>query len=133
MFPQWHQELATGVAEVDEQHQRLIAEIAALVARVKAQDFSSLSETLRFLAGYAQEHFATEEALMRRAGYPGLAEHAEAHRAFVREFVELKSELEAEGPLPTLVLKMGNWLFDWLRSHVRNLDLAMGDWLRVHS
>jgi hemerythrin len=63
---------------------------------------------------------------MRELGYPGLAEHAAAHRAFRDEYAELAKRFARSGPTAYVALTVHNWLSDWLRKHLGGLDLELG-------
>ncbi len=129
----WTPDLAVGVTLVDDQHKRLFAEVDKLVAAVNKKDFALVTKTLDFLAGYAVEHFAAEENLMGECNYPGIPKHVGQHRAFVKEFVELKTTYERDGATVAVVLKLNNWLFSWLWNHIRGSDVEMGRYLQAHS
>jgi len=125
----WTDDLATGVAEIDEQHRNLYAAVAGLHGSMRQGSVDSVPETLEFLRSYALQHFATEERHMVAAGYPGLAEHRSAHEAFVAEFTRLEAAFAERGAQPSLVVELSDWLGQWLRDHVRRVDGAMGRFL----
>ena len=66
---QWSPAFATGVKEIDDQHQRLVGYINELtgVSKVETRDLSRLLESA---IDYTLYHFAFEEALMESRGYP---------------------------------------------------------------
>jgi len=122
----WTEDLATGVEEIDDQHRRLYAAVADLHRSMRQGGVESVPETLAFLRRYVVEHFATEERQMAATGYPGLADHQAAHRAFVAEFTRLESAIAERGAQPSLVVELSDWLGQWLRDHVRRVDGEMG-------
>lgn len=68
-------------------------------------------------------HFAREESLMRKAGYPAaeMEEHIARHRA-IWERIE-----EAE---PKTAAKISNVMLDWMRDHVETDDRPFVTWMR---
>jgi hemerythrin len=68
-----------GVSLMDEDHATLEAMFAA-AATVPEGELASLRDTILTEIG---EHFAREEDLMRRNGFPGLECHMEEHRRLV--------------------------------------------------
>ena len=127
----WTPDLAVGVKDIDDQHKQLFAAMDRLAAAVRAKDDRGIKATLAFLGKYVETHFAGEEFHMRRLSYPGTAGHVEAHRAFVAEFVALKTAYEQQGAVPSVVMKMNNYLFEWLNQHIRKVDTAFGKFLQT--
>jgi len=129
MSIEWSEDLATGIARIDEQHQELYANVARLHQTMKEGRLGDLHVVLDFLQRYAVEHFATEEHEMVAAAYPGLADHKAAHQAFVGEFLRHRRRLEF-GPSAGDVMDLSTWLGRWLREHVRHVDGEMARYLR---
>ena len=72
----WTEEFSVGVKRLDEQHKRLIAMINRLMGAPRAKTRSErISDLLSDMTKYAQEHFQTEEDLMRQYDYPHLYKH----------------------------------------------------------
>jgi hemerythrin len=125
----WTDDLATGIERLDAQHRELYQEVAALQQAMRTHHLERVPAIIDFLQRYALEHFATEEREMAARGYPGLAEHAALHKAFVGQFLRHKALISA-GVTPSAVLELSHWLSDWLRDHVRRVDGAMARHLR---
>lgn len=117
---QWSPAFATGVKEIDDQHQRLIGYINELtgVSKVEARD---LSRVLESAIDYTLYHFAFEEALMESRGYPLLDAHKSVHDAFAKELRALKAQFVA-GAMTADQLReaLAHWLFD----HISKADTA---------
>ena len=86
----------------------------------KGQGRAVLDKILGNLSAYTREHFATEEELMRRAGFPGLAQHKAAHDAFVERVQQFQRSHQA-GEVGVTV-ELVSWLGDWVRNHVARED-----------
>jgi hemerythrin len=128
---EWTQDMAVGVAEIDSQHKALFAHLNRLVqAMSQGQAKQEISQTLDFLARYAQSHFATEEQHMTQYDYPSLEAHRLQHRTFVREFGTWVKEFEAKGASVALVLDVHQRVSDWLVNHITETDQLLGRFLQ---
>jgi hemerythrin-like metal-binding protein len=120
---------ALGVPAIDRQH-RVIAERWQLLARAGATgDAARVRTNLWFLRAYFAEHFATEEALMAEAGYPGLPRHARLHAELLVRLAGLQAA-QAAGTDPW---GRGEFacLLDWVRTHIDDQDAVMGRFLQA--
>ena len=122
----WDKSMATGVAEVDQQHQEIIRQINALgTAMNSGKGRDEIGRLLDFLGKYAVDHFAKEEAHMARYRCPMAEANKAAHRAFVARFGELRKQFSAEGAKPTLAIDIYTELTTWLVKHIRGIDAKM--------
>lgn len=128
---QWEAKMATGIAKVDAQHKELIRQVNELMDAMKAgKGRQIIGDVLAFLGKYALEHFATEEALMQRHGYPGYAEHKAIHEAFKKDFGQLAAEYDRNPEKLSVTIQVQRRVLDWLRDHILNTDQKMGAFLR---
>jgi hemerythrin len=129
MAPQWSQALAVGVEAIDRQHQELFRRAQDLIEALKSGRRSEVGALVEYLGEYANAHFEAEEALMRKAGYPGLEAHHAHHEEFRRGLASLVVDYERKGATPLVTLMLHNWLSDWLRQHVSTADVEFGAFL----
>ena len=123
--------MAIGVAEIDAQHKTLFERVGRLEAAVKAREpYFRLEELFAFLKTYALTHFAAEEGLMRKVGYPGLSEHVLEHSEFRQRLGSLIPQWESEGDSTATLVAVLAFLDSWLTEHVKNTDQRIGDYLR---
>jgi len=128
----WDPSLAIDVPEIDDQHRALFAEVDRFDAAVRAGvQGAEIRKLFAFLGQYAQEHFESEERLMRDAGYPRLASHALEHAEFRRRLATLLPHWESEGESIALLMAVSGFLARWLREHVATSDRAIGEYLRT--
>ncbi|GAB4256907.1 bacteriohemerythrin [Deferrisoma sp.] len=128
---QWEAKMATGVAKVDAQHKELIRQVnEPLDAMREGKGRQIIGDVLAFLGKYAVEHFAAEEALMQRHGYPGYAEHKAIHEAFKRDFGALAAEYDRNPEKLSVTIQVQRRVMDWLRGHILGTDQEMGAFLR---
>lgn len=125
----WPDDLATGVTVLDDQHRLLDRVLQSLLqtleGRAQGRDVAARLEQLQCLA---EEHFATEEALMEVYGYPHLAPHRAEHEALVEHLRgRLQAFLAPEAPpLQLLILEVRRTF----HQHVRQVDQDYAAYLR---
>ena len=132
MSVKWQREYASGVAEIDQQHQQLFSHLNDLLAAIeKGKGEKVLSDLYRFLDAYTRKHFAAEEGLQRKFNYPHVALHCEEHQSFLKKLERLKSRIEADGATDALVRLTRDSLVNWLIRHVCSTDRQLGDFVRA--
>ena len=73
------------------------------------------------LLGYTRTHFAEEEEMMLKAGYPGYDRHCEAHRQLIEQVEQMGERLEKGDA--SLREDVFSFLFgDWLLDHILHID-----------
>jgi len=126
----WDERLATGDLHIDAQHVELhdlVLELGILAD--EEPDRLALGEVLFDLLAYASTHFADEEALMERIGFPGLARQKMLHDAFRVEVADMATRFDAGDDSLTAV-QMQERLQDWLLHHVWEEDLQFASYIR---
>ena len=119
-FP-WKPEYSVKVAEIDAQHQKLVALLNALYEAMQSgKGRLVVGPAVNGLIDYTKTHFATEERLMQAAGYPGLPAHKKQHDEFVAKVKEFQTQLESGQA--SLTIQVSNFLKDWLINHIQNTD-----------
>lgn len=117
----WTSYYSVGIAVIDEQHHRLVDIINELEAGIReGKGKETLAGTFGALLRYTQEHFDTEEELMRRHGFLGAEEHAAEHRAMAETLRRLHLEYQASPA--GLTIKTITFLCDWLTEHLLGRD-----------
>ena len=132
MAIEWTPDLAVGVEEIDNQHKELFKRVdSLLVAMRDGKGKDEIGTIVTFLQDYVVTHFGAEEAYMARYFYPGQVQHKAEHTRFVKDFLDLKSSLEAGGSGSTFIVMINRQVGDWLRSHIGKTDKALGEFLRL--
>lgn len=119
---QWSDTLATGLRQIDLQHQELIDLINTLEAEHEAGSRqNAIDEVLPKLNAYILFHFGTEEALMAVTD----GKHAELHRIQHRDFTSRIAQLSQLPPdsidLPGLISYLNHWLIEHIMKTDRDL------------
>lgn len=118
---EWTEELELGHAGIDAQHRRIVEILNSLHAatsehRAGAAENALLDELVRLV----DEHFRTEETMMRAAGYAGYETHREAHEILLHSVVDLRDSLFRKRA--NINLKTLNFLKRWLYNHMCHTD-----------
>lgn len=127
----WSEDLALGVAEIDEQHEELFARVDRLLeACQQRRGKAEVARLLDFLDQYVEVHFAAEEALLDSSGYPEAAFHRILHRRFTEELQRIRQSIEEE-PGVSFALRVNRLVVSWLRFHVAGADRRFAEFLRA--
>jgi hemerythrin len=109
------------LGKIDSEHQRLIELINELHAAMAAgQGRPVLEKILNGVAAYTFTHFANEEDLMRKHGYPGYEAHKAEHDKLVAQVRELQAD--ARTSKLGLSLDVMHFLKQWLMKHIAVVD-----------
>lgn len=124
----WSSILSVGVAEIDDDHRRLIAlfnELNRAVATGESAGY--LAATLEELINCTVWHFSHEERLMLKHGFPGIEPHKAAHRELIEAVRELQAKLAQAGHAVTQDEIL--YLDRWLTEHILTVDQGLGAFL----
>jgi hemerythrin len=128
----WTDDLATGSAEIDDQHKELFKRIDALMEACRqGKGKNEVIGVIQFLDDYVITHFSEEEEYMQRYGYPDYAAHKAQHLEFMSTFSDLKKQVEQQGPGVHLVIQIKDMIVEWLLRHIRKVDKALGSFLKT--
>jgi hemerythrin len=120
-FFNWNESYSVHVAEIDGQHKHLLGMLNALHEIMgRGGDPQEVIKLAEDLLEYTEYHFAAEEKLMAQAGYPGLAEHREKHRAMTGETRRLLGAAHKGGA--TVSMQLMHFLKGWLAKHIGETD-----------
>jgi hemerythrin len=126
----WRPDLATGIREIDLQHEELFANVSALREAARTGKLGLAEGVLGYLERHAAEHFATEERVMWGAGYPDLDAHWSLHLSFATEMARRKGEYAASRSRASLLTDLGRWMEAWLAEHLTGADAEMARFVR---
>ena len=122
----WSDQLATGLASVDRQHQRLIDIISALGnLHTRCATAEEITPVLAELHDYTVYHFQHEADLMQAwpINETYKAVHLKSHQSFI-ECIEKTGELIATNP-SGVVDHLLSFLVKWLVHHITGEDARM--------
>jgi hemerythrin len=126
----WNHACAVGVKAMDEQHAVLLDTLNEIrLALVRGQGREQVSEALNRLIEFTRMHFASEEQLLEQQGFPGAAEHRDAHQKLLGQIEEaaLRSQHNDDLHMKSILL----FLREWYMTHIEGLDSQYGVWLNA--
>jgi len=124
----WLPNVLLEIPELDEDHQRLLRRVNALLAAVASREPAAVQSALSELRSETEAHFAREEALMREAHYPGLEQHCARHQRLLRQLSALRVTLDASGRLRVPVAPV-NYIRRWFAAHIAGDDRMLASYL----
>lgn len=86
----WSPTFETGVAEIDDDHRAMFALATEIGDGIAKQDAGFRTALQQFIA-LAELHFAKEEDILVRAGYPNVDRHKAYHTALLTKARQLKA------------------------------------------
>lgn len=132
MAIEWRENLATGNDTIDRQHMELFRRFNTLLTACnQGKGKEEVVHLLLFLNDYIRSHFADEEELQVRYGYPGYAAHKQQHDKFRGDLRELEQQFGAEGATLALVIRTNQTLISWLIRHISATDKELAGFLRT--
>ncbi len=132
MAIEWRENLATGYDTIDKQHMELFRRFNTLLAACnQGKGKEEVSHLLIFLNDYIRLHFAEEESLQFRSGYPGYEAHKAQHDKFRGDLQELEEQFAAEGATLALVIRTNQTLISWLIMHISATDKELAAYLQT--
>jgi hemerythrin len=124
----WNKEFSTGEPEIDSQHKRIINQINYLIDNLDREDRANLNEEIiRNLDNYSNEHFTTEEGLLRKLNYPGLDYQIKEHNAF--KLKNVKSAVKILKGFDNIPEETIQFLKDWWTNHILKIDMEYKDFI----
>ncbi|HSL59893.1 MAG TPA: bacteriohemerythrin [Acidimicrobiales bacterium] len=120
----WSDDLELGVPAMDDDHRRLVASIAAVGTSLGASDAAAIDAAFDALSAETVAHFAREEAVMVRLGYPEVDAHREEHRRLLGAVARFRAQDHGRADGRSVV----RLLEEWFTNHVHGADQAFATW-----
>ena len=118
---QWEPELSVGIAEIDQQHKKLIEMINDLNdAMIQGKEREILYEVIRGLIAYTKLHFGTEEKYFDQYEYDDREAHKARHKEFIQKVAQFRDDF-IRGEMNTPAELM-NFLNRWWLEHIKGID-----------
>lgn len=125
----WIDAYSVGVAEIDQQHKKLIDLINQLnTAMAKGQGKKTSGKILEDLIRYCSSHFKTEEKLFDQYGYPDADEHKAKHKKMTEKVLSLQKQFQ-QGKI-TITFDVMDFLQKWLDKHILGTDKKYAPFLK---
>ncbi|MDR1957024.1 MAG: bacteriohemerythrin [Treponema sp.] len=132
VFVVWEDRYSVGMPSLDDQHKELFALTNKLYEACRGGEEVArehFKEVIRGTVEYVQFHFTSEERLMERINFPGLAEHKQEHLAFVKQVLEEVKNFESgKSFVPNTFVR---FLRDWVLTHIAMTDIKYADYIKT--
>lgn len=121
-YIQWRPEFATGIPDVDHEHQEMIEWINRTLAACgqAAEGKAAVTDLLGEIFARISAHFALEEHVMKSRGYDQFVDHKRDHERLLDEIRDIMDEHEA-GSL-VIEERLAARLTPWFSDHFRIQD-----------
>lgn len=121
----WDSIFSIGIEAIDRQHRQLF-EIGDRLhaAWLQRADRAAMCRIFGELLEYTGYHFAEEERLMQRMGYPDLERHRGYHAKLVDLVRQYYAQLQAG--VPEIEARALDFVKMWLTAHVLGTDREIG-------
>jgi hemerythrin len=127
---EWKDKYATGIELIDKQHRELIQltnELYEACLQGNGTAREVFRDALRRVVDYTRYHFAVEEALLERIGFPVLACHRKQHETLIKEVLEAVKDYEGGRKfVPNVFVRT---LKDWVLTHIALADKAYASYI----
>ena len=118
----WSEEYSVGVATLDAQHQKIIELINTLAdSTADSGDADSIAYVINEMHSYIIDHFSTEERMLKKKKFPGLAAQRASHDAFIKEFSYICLEVARDRKSATQ--RLTEYLGNWWSTHILEDDM----------
>ncbi|MBQ7358515.1 MAG: bacteriohemerythrin [Lachnospiraceae bacterium] len=117
-----------GIADIDQEHERLFELIAQTDATLKSEDDSVTQAIMLIgeLKQYAASHFAHEEAYMESIGDLELNRQKKEHASFVAKVNSYSFSGVTDETAKATILELLEYLSKWLMGHILGSDIMIG-------
>ncbi len=122
--------MSVDIKEIDDQHKKFIEIMSEMQTAVDAKlSPAAVGAILVKMYGYAHYHFGTEENYFAQFLYEEAEEHKSIHDKFFLKVSDFRRR-HAEGE--DVALETMNFMFNWLVSHIENVDRRYIDCFHQH-
>lgn len=121
--------MSVHVGVLDDDHKKMVAMIDDLFSSIQdGRGKNAVANILDKLVVYTVEHFAREEALFDKTGYPDAAPHKKAHAEMTKRVLAYQQKYRDE-KTDALVVEIANFLWTWLVDHDLTFDKKYSPYL----
>jgi len=129
VFFEWSDKYSVGVAEIDEEHQKLFdLSNQFLRAMNKGQGSTELTKTFDALIEYTCTHFSSEEKFFLARNYPEAEAHIDEHKKLTDKVLDLNRSKTYIFPD-----NVAGFLSSWLKDHILESDMRYAKYLRENN
>ncbi len=125
---EWKDEYAVGIEEIDTQHKIMLEMIEKIYNfGENIVDKSYVDKLLTELVSVLENHFMSEESLMKKYNYPRINEQIQQHKLIKEKlFEQINGVRKEQFRLLQLLFHLGRWFVD----HDNNYDKDLGKYIK---
>jgi hemerythrin len=128
-FLSWREDYQVGLPLIDAEHRYIFALINDFHDEyASGRPQRRILRVLNRLVAYAEDHFQHEEALMRKCGYPRLAQQQKQHEKLYSSIYALNEKLSVNSA--RIDAETLQFLKHWMLEHIVKEDVDIGDFVR---
>jgi hemerythrin-like metal-binding protein len=118
-----------GIASIDSQHRGLMDLVNVLLESMEQGcDHEQARRHMENILRSTGNHFAHEEEMMQKHGFPGLEQHAVEHARLLQEAATMMEALTPDNPSRAVLITA--FLTDCVEYHIQKEDVALVRHLR---
>jgi len=126
----WDPSYSVNIGIIDAQHKNLVSILGELhEAMAAGKGKEKLGPVLSNLIKYTQAHFATEERLMEKHGYPEYGAHKAEHENLTGTVMDFHRRFLSNEVAMTV--EVMEFLANWLFKHIKGSDKRYGPFLNA--
>ena len=121
---EWREEYSVGNAEIDQEHESLIAQVNLLFYQISLpMDTVAIETMLSEIQVDFSAHFALEELLMQETGFSEYEAHQQDHERVLDQINDLIFHFseDPDGGKELLIIRFS----DWFSNHFRGFDARL--------
>ncbi|MFH1217328.1 MAG: bacteriohemerythrin [Pseudomonadota bacterium] len=124
-------EYSVGVANIDEQHKKIMAYINDVHGAVKKDSsLDQIKKILGEMAKFVVDHFANEEKYFDKFSYPDAKKHKAIHEKLLSQVSEVITKINTGEEVN--LIEVLTFLKNWLQTHILIEDKQYGPFLNKH-
>lgn len=129
----WTAQLSVGNGMIDSEHKDLFGKINDVERAIRARDRVALPQSFKLLEDSVRIHFANEEMLAHKIGFPFVHNKME-HQYVQKEFLLMRDELLNQNGMwsESAAEHYSYFLSEWMVQHILNEDMQMKPILEAH-
>jgi len=136
----WSAEVETGEPTIDKQHKELVNKYNKLYAMCTTKALNldveqlndEITKALGFLCVYTAKHFADEEAIQLKCGYPDYERHKQLHEVFKQRAVQMSEVFKKTGFTDQFANIVYSQIGIWLIEHIQKEDTKIAEYIKSH-
>jgi hemerythrin len=123
----WTEDLSVGVDVLDLHHKRLFA-LVEEIPPASESGLDAVAKVLAELTDYVRYHFAEEEGMMERSGFPFLELHRHSHQTIALRVADMAVSLQSDN-FKRVAEELRLFLTGWLIHHIEIEDFEYRPYL----